>query len=92
MEVVYKEKGNVKTHDLIKMSAEKGMPIVCLTKVEAMIIEKEAEKIGVKIEKPISSFELPTRNYRGKVLVDNAEYVLAALIGNPVEAITITKQ
>lgn len=79
-------------YELLKTSYEQQMPIVCLTKLEALELKTEAIKVGFDIPNPITCFELPIMGYRGKVLVNNADYILAALIGNPVEAILLSKK
>ena len=74
-----------KTTELIKISAETGYPIVCVSKAIAHVISSQAHDLGFKIPFPITFRELPLKSSKYKaVLVDEIEHLLEELIGRVV--------
>lgn len=75
-----------KTEKLIKLSADKFIPILTHNKQSALLINKRAREAGLAIPDPISVNEIMSDAYlRGiscipKVIVDDAEYVLEAIL------------
>lgn len=77
-------RGTGKTTGLIWQSSLTGYPIVCATEQSANYIKDIANRLGIKIQEPISAFKIATQHgvKYDKVLVDNAEWVLQALISS----------
>ena len=89
MKIIYKPRGTGKTTDLVKMSAEKQIPIICMTKATVQHIKDISTKINVNIPEPI--------DIRGGVpkqlenaLVDDAEYILQYLLNVKIECASIS--
>jgi hypothetical protein len=93
MKVIARARQEGKTEELIKMSADTGCVIVCLSMVESEQIRKRAIELGLTIPRPATYFELMARDksVRGsKLLIDNAELLLERIINEKIEAITVT--
>lgn len=81
-------------------SARTGHPIVTATSAEAMFVNEEAKRMGVKIKQAISVREygifksngslFNSPSLTGKVLIDNVELVLNDLLGAEVVTATCT--
>ena len=86
MKIIYKSRGTGKTTELVELSASTQIPIIC---VNSKHIIEVARELGLTIPQPIS-----IKNYKPfsneKILVDDAEYVLAHLIGK-IECMTLSK-
>jgi hypothetical protein len=90
MKIIAKGRGKGKTTELIKMSAEKQIPIVCFYREEARHIEEQAKQMGLEIPKPVSNLDY-LEEKDTSILIDNADIVLRnKFSGHPIEAITIT--
>jgi hypothetical protein len=93
MKIIAKGRGKGKTTELIKMSAEKQIPIVCATSAQCKNIVDRANGMKLKIPNPIKCTDLKGRN--GKVLIDDCDFVMKnifcnALHGIDIEAITMS--
>lgn len=89
MKIIAKGRGKGKTTELIKMSAEKQIPIVCMIGSIQYIIDK-AKEMGLTIPKPLTVQQLNMTQWKDKpVLVDNAEFILQTKLGHKIEAITL---
>jgi gamma-glutamyl-gamma-aminobutyrate hydrolase PuuD len=96
--IITRSRGTGKTTDLIKISAEKQIPILAPTRGQKELIKEMAKKLGFEIPDPFSFGE----SFRGstikQVLVDNAEMVLQILISKEfgvdldIAGLTMTKQ
>lgn len=97
MEIIYKDRGQGKTTELIKRSAETGNYIVVPNRNRALNIVRRAQEMGYNnIPFPITIEEVLQHGFRGtyikKVLVDDVDLIIRQLLG-PVEceAMTLTK-
>ena len=93
MKKIIKGRGQGKTYDLIKISAEQQIPILTINSVQYIL--ETAKSMGVEIPKPITLKELNLAQYRNSnkpILVDNAEYVLQALLARPIHALSMNCQ
>lgn len=54
MKIIRRGRGQGKTIELIKISSEKGIPIVCSNKMKAQIVADTARQMGLDIPRPIS--------------------------------------
>lgn len=100
MNIICKPRGCEKTYDLIMESARTGHPIVTATSAEAMFVNEEAKRMGVKIKQPISVREygifksngslFNSPSLTGKVLIDNVDLVLRNLLKAEVVTVTCT--
>ena len=93
--LISRERGKGKTHDLIITSAMTGYPIVCMNEGRVSSTKQMAEVMGYKIPNPISAEKL--KQWKGMykdVLVDDLEYWLSdaldAYFGSHVVTSTIT--
>lgn len=86
MKIIYKSRGTGKTTELVKLSASTQIPIICINSKYVIEVAKE---LGLTIPQPISIKDYkPFSNE--KILVDDAEHVLAHLIGK-IECATLSK-
>lgn len=81
-----------KTTELIKLSNARHLYIVCKDEFRAHHISKMAMEMELDIPYPIVARELPLRAHIKEVLVDDAEDVLAMLIGRPIVMMTSSQQ
>ena len=93
MRMIYRPRGEGKTTELIKISAEKQQYIVCINQMECSRIFSQARLMGLDIPFPITFDEFIKREYYGKgikgFLIDNADQLLQYMSSVPVEAITV---
>ena len=94
MEIDIRGRGEGKTHDLIKLSAERNMTIVVCNRNRRNALLHQARHMGVRIPLPLTVQELHglrgLRQKIGKVLVDDLEEVLYSALGVPVDKATMT--
>lgn len=92
MKRIIKERGTGKTYELVKLSAEKQIPILCMSKEGVL---DRAKELNVKIPQPISIWDYEKGLHRGRdiesVLVDDSEYILQRLLEFKINALTVTK-
>jgi hypothetical protein len=89
MKILRAERGGGKTTALVRLASEQGMYIVCKDRDRADVIDGIACDMDLKIPYPITARELPLRSkYIGKVLLDDLEDVLEALVGKEVVCAT----
>jgi flagellar biosynthesis GTPase FlhF len=94
MKKILKPKGTGKTTDLIKLSAETKINIVCLDSERVLQVQKQAKTLKIDIPKVMSwkDFIYSKDDNKGKsILIDNADDILQNLC-YPIklEAITLT--
>lgn len=93
MKKIIKFRGQGKTTDLIKMSAETGYRIV--TFGDTRYIIEMANKMGLEIPNPISKNEYNLAQYRGDkkpILVDELEQFVYSCIGHEIYAATLNAE
>lgn len=86
-----------KTEKLIRLSAESNTPIVTKDIDTTVRIMKKAEQLGLNIPHPVSIGTIMDERVKGhqisSVIIDDAEYVLAAMLREynvgPIAAISI---
>lgn len=98
IEIICKGRGQGKTHDLILESARTGVPI--LTAYDSRHIVDQARFIGAKILQPMTVKEykyfkdngslLNSKNWKGKLLIDEVDGILEQLLGAKVEKVICT--
>lgn len=98
IEIICKGRGEGKTYDLILESARTGIPI--LTAYNSRHIVDQARFIGAKIHQPMTVGEykyfknngslLNSKDWKGKLLVDEVDKVLEQLLGVQIEKVTCT--
>ncbi|WP_312286695.1 hypothetical protein [Terrisporobacter sp.] len=85
MKILNLDRGKGKTTELIKVSNEKWIYIVCADRKRAENISRMAMEMSLNIPFPITVNELPIRSpYIKEVLLDDVEDVLTRLIRKPV--------
>ena len=94
--VIAKGRGEGKTTELIKLSAETGKYILVANQQRAMNISDMAGKMGLYIPFPVTVQEALKYSFRGtfikEILVDDAEDVLQSLFRVNINAITVTTE
>ena len=93
MEVIYRSRGQGKTTDLIKMSAEKGYYLVCSTMSRVKWTANHARELGLDIPFPLTFDEFIQREYYGKgikgFVIDDADQLLQYMSSVPVFAVAL---
>lgn len=93
MDIIAKHRGEGKTMDLIKISAEKQIPILTATRMQANLIMLSSLDMGVAIPQPLvyncSSTTLPSAH---TVLIDELDFFLKSLLHCQVHTATVNKK
>jgi len=77
MQVIAKPRNSGKTTELISLSAELQLPIVCFSEHEAFRLNEKAARLGIKIPKPLSVHQVTQqKGTRHNILVDNLDIIL----------------
>ena len=85
MKILNLDRRKGKTTELIKLSNEKWLYIICLDRQRAEHISNMAMDMKLDIPFPITMRELPLRsNFIKEVLIDDMEDILSCLIQKPV--------
>ena len=89
MQILRMDRGKGKTTELIKLSAQTGIPIVCATLQQVEVILAKANRMGLCIVQPIPVNKI--KDYEvSKVYVDDMEYVLSTLLKSEVEIAAVS--
>ena len=93
MDIISKHRGEGKTIDLIKISAEKQIPILTTTRIQANFILLKAMDMGLTIPQPLvcnlASTIFPSVPI---VLIDDLDFFLESLLNCQVHTATTTKK
>lgn len=90
MRYILKGRGLGKTTDLIYLSAQTGVPIVCM---QTDLILYQANRLNITIPKPISHRRFMTMNPKpDKVFVDDLNVFLRSILGCTVDTVTDTPE
>lgn len=93
MEIIIKQRGKGKTHEMLQLSSKIGHTIVCYDKDETFRIKELAKDMGLTIPEPITYRELKGGLYDHRhlgLLIDNADDFLQSFTSSPISAITLT--
>lgn len=74
-----------KTIELLKISAEKGIPIICATKQKCLSLKEKAKKLNLNIPEPMSVAEfIETADFSkiNDILIDDLDFVLEVLLSS----------
>lgn len=96
MDVIYRERGDGKTTELIHRSHDTWTYIITVNRKRADAIAKMARELGVDIPNPISWEECRKNMFRGtfirNILIDDADDLLKEIFFTvQIDAITMTK-
>ena len=91
LNIIYKPRNSGKTTDLIKISAEKNIPILCFSSSISSYIISLAKELNLRIPKPIALHDY-ANHVVDNVIIDDAEYVLQCLLNSNIEAMGITRE
>lgn len=80
MKIFRMKRGEGKTSRLIEESANTGVPIFAIDERRQCILMKKANVIGYKIPSPVTFDDLAADKTIEKIIVDDAEYTLPAII------------
>ena len=95
MNIIYRKRGQGKTTELIKISAETRCYIVCESQSVAITIQRNATELGYNIPLPLTYSEFLHHRYYAHgikgLLIDNAELLLEYISKEvPIHTITMT--
>lgn len=91
MDIIIKDRGHGKTTELIRMSAETGIPIVCYTRGTLEAIKLRAKDMNLVIPEPMELTQFRFMRYKPeKVYIDDFDYILDELMGTEVVGVTVT--
>lgn len=90
MDIIIGKRGYGKTYSLVKISAEKQIPIMVITLQQKKILLDIAKRNNLKIPEPILVEQ--SKGKRANVLIDNAEDMLAYLLGSSIDTMTIADE
>ena len=88
MKIIRTDRGGGKTTALIKQAARDKSYILCHSKSAARYIYDTALGMGLNIPYPITVDDIPLREHRGDILIDEIDYILPQLLGAQVNTIT----
>ena len=96
MKIIYGERGDGKTTELIKIAAKDHLYMVCVDHNEAFRVSEQAQEMGLEIPFPLTFHEFVNRKFHGKgikgFLVDNADLLISFIAsGVPVNVVSISK-
>ena len=95
MQIIYKERQEGKTEELIKLSHEHGYYMVVANMKTAQDVRDYAKEMDYNIPYPMTYHEFLTGKYNGmgvkKLLIDDAGLLIKYIAHCPIEAITVTK-
>lgn len=88
MDIILKERGHGKTMELIHLSAQTGIPIVCSN---PYFVKMKAEEICLKIPDPITHKELIQMDTKpDRIYIDELGLVLKKILGCSIAGFTET--
>lgn len=89
IKILSASKGKGKTTELVKLSNEKWLYIICRDRQRVDNIVSVANSLGLDIPYPITLRELPLNSrFIDSVLIDDLEDVIESLIGKRIELST----
>lgn len=95
MKKIVMKKGQGKTEELIKQSANNSGYIVCRSMLLAEAILFRAKQLGLSIPMPITYDEFINKRYRGRgiksFLIDDVDVLLQYMTKVTISAITLTE-
>ena len=80
MKIFRMGRGEGKTSKLIAESANSGVPIFVINERKRRDLIEKASMLGYTVPSPITFDDLATDNPPEKVIIDDAEYTMSALI------------
>jgi hypothetical protein len=91
MKVLSRPRAAGKTYQAVIEAAKTGARIVTISRRESERVKRIAFDMGLKINDPICFDEAYHKNsgWHGKIIVDNANWILQRLLGAEVHGITI---
>ena len=96
MKIISKQTGGGKTTELLKISAEKKMPIISAYGGDYIenVLKLRAKILNLEIPEPFSWYEIQQGKHRGKqypgFLIDDIDYILERDLSAPIYAASIT--
>lgn len=94
MNIICKDRGMGKTHDIVKIACEKGYTIICLYRHQEQHLREEAERQGfdrTKLNVVIYNKNTTLDNSK-TYLIDESEDFLTNILGVTVDTISINKE
>ena len=94
MNIICKNRGMGKTHDIVKIACEKGYTIICLDKNQESYFKKEAIRQGFDILslKTIVYNDKTTLDDTKTYLIDETENFLTRILGVSINTISINRE
>jgi hypothetical protein len=97
MRVIYRGRGEGKSTDILKQSADTGIYILCANQQAAQSLARQASDLGLHIPYPVTVEDYRrTHGFRGSfiqhVLIDDADLVLQEVFNSVfIEGISLTR-
>lgn len=91
MDIIIGKRGYGKTYSLVKISAEKQIPIMVITLRQKECLLDIAKRNNLKIPEPIL-VEQSKGERANNILIDNAEDMLAYLLNSSIDTMTIADE
>ena len=94
MNIICKNRGMGKTHDIVKIACEKGYTILCLNKHQEGCLKREAIRQGFDIAnlKTVIYNEKITLDDSKIYLIDEAENFLTRILGVSIDTLSINRE
>ena len=94
MNIICKNRGMGKTHDIVKIACEKGYTILCLNKHQEGCFKREAIRQGFDIAnlKTVVYNEKNTLDDSKIYLIDEAENFLTRILGVSIDTLSINRE
>ena len=94
MNIICKNRGMGKTHDIVKIACEKGYTILCLNKHQEGCLKREAIRQGFDIAnlKTVVYNEKNTLDDSKIYLIDEAENFLTRILGVSIDTLSINRE
>ena len=94
MNIICKNRGMGKTHDIVKIACEKGYTILCLNKQQEDYFKREAIRQGFDIAtlKTVIYNEKMTFDDSKMYLIDETENFLTRILGVSIDTLSINRE
>lgn len=94
MNIICKNRGTGKTHDIVKLACEKGYTIICLNERQEEYFKREAimQDFDITSLNTVVYDKGKTLDKSKHYLIDETEYFLLSILGVSIDTISINKE
>jgi hypothetical protein len=94
VKVYAKPRGGGKTHELIKLAADRHLVVICASAEMAGMVAKRARELGLDIPQPLSWRQVMNGAHRGRringYVIDDADACLQQIVGTPAPVVAVS--